>query len=219
MRLSLLVPFLLPLALIAGTASAQENRDPRRAGKRALLPRADEIALARSGAPPSVSDSASVFVFTDSGYIQAERGSNGAACYVSRSWPESIEPHCFDSEGAATIMQIHMREVELLHRGRTPDDADKEIAPLILSGSLRLPTRPAMSWMFSAEQKLIGDTGAPAGRWRPHIMIYYPYLQGVPSAGAPDMHAGMISGAGTAQSSIIIPVADFVPVKSKGASK
>jgi hypothetical protein len=109
--------------------------------------------------------------------------------------------------------------VELLHRGRTPDEADREIAPKILTGELRLPTRPAMSWMFSAEQKLISDTGAPVGRWRPHIMIYYPYLATIPSAGAADLHAGMVSGAGTAQSSIIIPVVDFVPVKPRGVSK
>jgi hypothetical protein len=196
----------------------QESRDARRAGRRALLPRAEEVALARSGAPASIADSASVWIFTDTGYVLAERGTNGAACYVSRSWPASIEPHCFDAEGEASIMRIHMREVELLHRGLTPEAAEREIAPALLAGKLRLPTRPAMSWMYSADQKLIGDTGEPAGRWRPHIMIYYPYLQGLPSAGPPDMHAGMVSGAGTAQSSIIVPVTDFVPVKRKASA-
>lgn len=189
------------IAWCATAVAAQESSDPRRAGRRQLLPRAEEIALARSGAPASVADSASIFVFTDSGFVLAERGTNGAACYVSRSWPSSIEPHCFDAEGAASIMRIHMREVELLHRGLTPKDAEREIAPDIMSGKLRLPARPAISWMFSAEQKLISDSGQPAGRWRPHIMIYYPYLAAMPGGdGAPDFHAGMVSGAGTAQS-------------------
>lgn len=210
---------LIALAVLGTDASAQESRDPRRAGARARLPRSEEIALARSAAPASVSDSASVFVFADSGYVLAERGTNGAACYVSRSWPTSIEPHCFDAEGAASIMRIHMREVELLHRGLTPNDAERELAPDLLAGKLRLPNKPAMSWMFSAEQKLIGDTGEPAGRWRPHIMIYYPYLDGLPSVGgAPDMRAGMVSGAGTAQSSIIIPVTEFVPLKGRSTA-
>lgn len=207
------------LTLLPTMLCAQESRDARRAGRRAMLPRAEEIALARSGAPASISDSASVYAFTDSGYVLAERGSNGAACYVSRSWPQSLEPHCFDAEGAASIMRIHMREVELLHRGLTPDAAEREIAPAVLAGTLRLPTRPAMSWMYSAEQKLISDAGQPAGRWRPHIMIYYPYLAAVPSAtGAPDLHAGMVSGAGTSQSSIIVPVTDFVPVKRQATA-
>lgn len=197
---------------------AQESTDPRRAGPRPIIPRAQEIALARSAAPPNISGSATVYVFTDSGYAVAEPGSNGASCYVSRAWPASVEPHCFDAEGSASIMRIHMREVELLHRGMTPDAAQRLIAPDILSGKLRLPAKPAMSWMFSAEQKLISDNGEPVGRWRPHIMIYYPYLApmtGGDGAGAPDFHAGMISGAGTAQSSFIIPVHEFVPVKAK----
>ena len=101
-------------------------------------------------------------------------------------------------------------------RGLTPDAAAQVIAPEILAGTLRLPAKPAMSWMFSAEQKLVNDRGQPAGRWRPHIMIYYPYLDPMPGAdGAPDFHAGMISGAGSAQSSIIVPVHDFVPVKPR----
>ena len=210
------------LAIVAfsciGTAvHAQESVDPRRAGKRELLVLKQEIALARSAAPAHIGDSASVYVFTDSGFVLAERGTNGAACYVSRSWPTSIEPHCFDEEGAASIMRIHMREVELLHRGLTPDAAQREMAPDIFSGKLRLPTKPAMSWMFSAEQKLISDTGQPAGRWRPHIMIYYPFLAPMPGGdgGAPTFLGGMVSGAGTSQSSIIIPVSEFVHLKHK----
>ena len=217
-----IVPFVLiatGVTMCLTTAlGAQESKDPRRAGARPLIPRAYEVSLARSAAPANIADSATVYVFTDSGYVVAERGSNGAACYVSRSWPASLEPHCFDAEGSASIMRIHMREVELLHRGMSPDDAERAISPDVLSGKLRLPAKPAMSWMFSAEQKLISDSGQPAGRWKPHIMIYYPYLSpmtGGDAAGAPDFHAGMISGAGTAQSSIIIPVHDFVPVKAR----
>jgi hypothetical protein len=205
-------------AMLSGAAAlgAQESSDPKRAGKRPLMERTQEIILARSAAPAHIADSASVYVLTDSGYVLAERGSNGASCYVSRSWPTSLEPHCFDAEGAASIMRVHMREVVLLHRGLTPDAAAREIGPDILAGKLRLPVRPAMSWMFSAEQKLVNDRGQPAGRWRPHIMIYYPYLDAMPGTdGAPDFHAGMISGAGTAQSSIIVPVHEFVPVKPR----
>jgi hypothetical protein len=204
------------VAWYATSGMAQESSDPRRAGTRRLLQRSEEIALARSAAPANIADSASIYVFTESGFVLAERGTNGAACYVSRSWPSSIEPHCFDAEGAASIMRIHMREVELLHRGLTPKDAEREIAPDILSGRLRLPARPAISWMFSAEQKLISDSGQPAGHWRPHIMIYYPYLPPMPGAdGAPHFLAGMVSGAGTAQSSFIIPVTEFVQVKAR----
>jgi hypothetical protein len=200
--------------VISHGLEAQESKHPGRVGRRALLPRAEEVALARSGAPASVSDSASIWVFTEAGYVLATRGSSGA-CYVSRSWPTSIEPHCFDDEGAETIMKIHMREVELLHKGTAIDDVDRTIGADLASGKLRLPRRPAMSYMMSAGQKLISDTGQPAGAWRPHIMIYYPYLESKDLyKGAPDMAAGMVTGSGTATSSIMFVAPDFVKVRA-----
>ena len=207
----------LALIVVATTLAAQESKHPGRTGPRQVLSFAEEVALARSAAPASVSDSAAVWVFSDSGYVRAlpANGNAAAACYVSRSWPKSIEPHCFDAEGAETIMKIHMREVELLHRGATPEQADREVGAAVLSGALRLPRRPVMSWMMSAEQSLISDTGQAAGRWRPHVMIYYAFLPALPGT---DVAAGMVTGAGTPTSSIMIVVPDFVVVRRTGSS-
>ncbi len=55
----------LPSTLLAQDAA------PSRSGRRSLLHRTDEIALARSAAPAAVSDSATVYVLTDSGYTVA----------------------------------------------------------------------------------------------------------------------------------------------------
>lgn len=208
-------PAFILLVLAAAILPAQESKHPGRTGPRKLLEVTEEMALARSAAPASISDSAAVWVFTDSGYVQATRGDGSAACYVSRSWPTSIEPHCFDAEGAATIMKIHMREVELLHRGATPAQADRELGSAIMNGTLSLPRRPVMSWMMSGEQSLISDTGQAAGRWRPHVMIYYSYL---PATVRPDIAAGMVSGAGTPTSSIMIVVPEFVTVRRTGTT-
>ena len=60
--------------------------------------RAKEIALARSAAPAEVSRDATVYVLTDTGYAVAVPGSNGNACLVDRSWPDSLEPQCFDPD-------------------------------------------------------------------------------------------------------------------------
>lgn len=208
------VMLLLLASVSVQPIGAQEQGDSTRAGERPLLPRDREVALARSAAAPGFSDSASVFVLTASGYVLAEQGSNGIACYVSRSWPRSIEPHCFDSEGAASIMPMHMHEVELLHRGHTLEAARREVALLLLAGKFRLPRRPAMSWMLSAEQQLISDTGQPVGRWRPHIMIYYPFLENLPfTSSQSGIDGGTVSEPGSAWSSIVIPVVDFVPVR------
>lgn len=179
-----------------------------------MLSRAEEIALARSAAPRAVSDSATIWVLTDSAYVVAVRGSSGAACYVSRDWIASIEPHCFDPEGAATIMPMHMHRVAMLHRGSSKADADRAVADGLAAGRFRLPRRPAMSYMMSAEQKLIAPNGSPAGAWRPHLMIYYPYLTSadVGFRGAGD---GMISVVDPSLpvANIMVVVPEFVPVR------
>lgn len=194
------LPFLLLLlGPVAGATS--QGASPSRTGPRPLVDRAREIALARSAAPAHVSDSAAVYVLKDSAYVEAARGSSGVECYVSRSWPGSLEPHCFDQEGAATIMRIQMRRTELLHGGMSDERADRRIGADLAAGRLRLPRRPAMSYMMSAAQVLVNDAGRPTGRWQPHLMIYYPYFtQADLGLGSPDPRTAMVAGAGAATS-------------------
>ncbi len=209
----------LMLLLLLGTsfdqvrpASAQVF-DSGDSGTRNLLPRAQEIQLARSAAPRAVSDSASVYVLTAEGYELAVEGSNGAACYVSRDWMVSIEPHCFDREGAATIMRIHMRKVELLDEGVSLEEAGDIVATELLEGELRLPSRPVMSWMMSSAQELVSPAGRAVGAWKPHVMIYSPYLSGEELAldfPPTSNSTTMLSGGDTPLSTLIVVVPDFV---------
>src|SRR4029077_10194197 len=103
-------------------------------------------------------------------------GRSGVSCWVGRSWPERLEPHCFGPEGAATILPIEIRRVELRTAGKDSAEVDRHIAAELAAGPVRLPRRPALSYMLSSGQRLISDDGKPVGSWRPHIMIYYPYL-------------------------------------------
>lgn len=214
------IAFAVLLACGATSASGQSTHDPSspsRAGRRAMLPRDSEIALARSAAPASVSAHAAVMVFTDSGFVTAERGTNGVVCVVNRSWPTSLEPHCFDSESAATILPMELERTMLYHRGRSVADADRAIAAGLASGRFRLPRRPAMSYMMSAGQQLVGDDGKAAGHWRPHIMIYYPMLtnRDVGFASVPDMTVGMVTDDAEPTSSIMIVMPQFVPLAAR----
>lgn len=210
----------LPLGLLAVPLLADaQSATAGKAGRRAMLPLAREIALARSAAPVAVGDSASVYVFTDTGYVLAVRGASGVACYVSRSWPESIEPHCFDAEGAATIMPMEMRRVELLHQGRTPDEVDREIAVGLTSGRYRLPRRPAMSYMMSGGQILYNDEGRRVGRWQPHLMIYYPFLTGADlGLAGDDLNSAILVDPGKPTSNMMIVLRQFVEPKGGGGT-
>jgi hypothetical protein len=203
----------LLLTLGVSAIGAQGVDNGGESGRRALLPRAEEIALARSAAPAAVSDSATIFLLTDAGYELGVKGTNGAACYVSRDWLKSIEPHCFDSEGAATIMPMHMLRVSMLHRGSTKAAADRAVADSLAAGSFKLPRRPAMSYMMSAEQKLIAPNGQPAGAWRPHLMIYYPWLSANDLGGGAANPTASVVDEGKPTANIMIVVKDFVQVR------
>src|ERR1700735_1907919 len=51
-----------------------------------MMDRPAEIALAKSAAPPSIADKATVLVLTRHGYETAVEGSNGFVCAVERGW-------------------------------------------------------------------------------------------------------------------------------------
>jgi len=182
------------------------------AGRRSLLARATEVSLARSAAPAEVSWQAAVYVLTDTGYALAEPGTNGVSCLVDRSRRESLEPHCFDAEGSASVLQIRLREGALRQQGKSVPEIDREIADALKSGRLRLPRRPAMSYMLSAGQVLYSDEGKAVGKWQPHLMIYSPYVTAAELglSGPPSTRAAMVVDEGQPLASILIVVRDFV---------
>jgi hypothetical protein len=202
--LLLFVAWVSPLAAQSATAG--------RAGPRIMLPRDREIALARSAAPAEVSRNATVMVLTEKGFEVAETGTSGVTCVVNRSQPESLEPHCFDAEGSATVLPIELRRTELLRAGRSIAEIDREIGEGLLTGKYRLPRRPAMSYMMSSGQILYDDDGTRVGRWQPHIMIFYPHLTaGDLGLGAtPSTDAAVVVDPGAPMSNIMVVVKGFV---------
>lgn len=216
------IPAIFTLALATGWGSAlAQSVDAHRPGERIVLPRAEEIALARSAAPAEVSGTATVLVFEKgTGFVTAEEGTNGVTCYVSRSQPKSLEPHCFDAEGSRTILQIHLREAELRERGLTEEEIELEIARGLESGELRLPRRPAMSYMLSSAQVLYNDDGEHVGAWKPHLMLYWPYLEpaDLGLGEAPSLTAGFVVDSGTPQANLLVVVPEFVDPASPDGS-
>jgi len=163
------------LVIVTMEASAQ-GQGTGRAGKRTLLARDFEIALARSAAPKEVSAGAEIYVLTERGYDVAIRGTNGNACLVSRSWPESLEPQCFDPEAVQTVLQTELRRGAMLQSGAPMETINREIEDGLRKGTFRVPTRPAMTYMMSSAQVLYNDEGKRVGAWQPHLMIFYPNL-------------------------------------------
>jgi hypothetical protein len=203
---------LAALVLLSASPMAAQSTAAGRTGPRIMLPRDREIALARSAAPADVSRDASVMVLTERGFELAVTGTNGVTCVVNRSQPESLEPHCFDAEGSATVLPIELRRTELLREGRTMAEIDREIGEGLLSGKYRLPRRPAMSYMMSSGQILYNDEGRRVGRWQPHLMIFYPNLAAsdLGLGAAPSTDAAVVVDPGQPLSNVMVVVKSFV---------
>src|SRR5258706_9449123 len=96
-----------------------------------MADRAAEIALARTAAPPAVSATATVLVFTPQGYVEAARGTNGFTCLVMRSFaaapgdpqfwnPHISAPHCFNPPAARTVLPMLLAQISWALAGSTP---------------------------------------------------------------------------------------------------
>ena len=202
----------LVLTLAVALPLAAQSAAAGRTGPRIMLPREREMTLARSAAPPEVSREATVMVLTERGFEVADSGTNGVTCVVNRSQPQSLEPHCFDAEGSASVLPIELRRTELLREGKSLAEIDREIGEGLLAGRYRLPRRPAMSYMMSSGQVLYDDDGTRVGKWQPHLMIFYPNLTpaDLGLGGEPSPRAAVVVDPGRPLSNIMVVVKDFV---------
>jgi len=140
-----------------------------------------EIALARSAAPTSISQEASVLVLTARGYVTAVEGTNGFVCFVDRSWsspfddPEFWNPHlrgptCMNPAAARSVLPLQKRQTELALSGLTREEILARMRDAMAKKELQSAEVGSMSYMMSKQQNL-GDRN---GHWHPHLMFYVP---------------------------------------------
>ncbi len=147
-----------------------------------LMPdRAGEIALARSAAPPSISDHAGVIVLGLHGYEVAVHGTNGFVCMVDRAWtsdfddpdymnPTVREPTCFNAAAASTILPRVYAKTRLALEGASKAQMIDSVRAEYARHELPLPARGAMSYMMSKQTYF----GPYYGAGDPHLMFYFP---------------------------------------------
>ena len=140
-----------------------------------------EIALARSAAPSSISDSAEVMVLGREGYKTAVKGTNGFLCIVERSWaqgtndaeywnPKMRAPHCFNAQAARSFAPIYLMKTKLVLAGKSQAEVEQTIATALDKNELPALEPGSMAYMMSKEQYL-NDRGK---NWHPHVMFYSP---------------------------------------------
>jgi hypothetical protein len=138
-----------------------------------------EIALARSSAPPSISNAAEVMVLRRDGYVTAVKASNGFVCIVERSWAKPTvdpefwnskvrAPNCFNSAASKTFLPFFLKKTKLVLAGKskgqilaaTTSALDKKELPALAPG--------AMCYMMGKRQYLSDDDMS----WHPHLMFF-----------------------------------------------
>ncbi len=148
-----------------------------------LMPdRNDEIKLARSAAPDSISSNAEVLVLGRHGYETAVQGKNGFVCMIERSWTAGINdpdfwnpklrgPICLNASAARSYLPRTIKKTELVIAGRTRTQMFDAIAAAIDKKELPAPESGAMSYMMSNQGYLGDQAGGP---WLPHLMFFAP---------------------------------------------
>jgi len=100
-------------------------------------PGAEEV-LARSAAPASISDQATVLVLTSHGYTTVAQGTNGFTCLVERSWmspfaspefwnPKMRGPVCYNPAASKSILEYTRFRTTLALAGRTKEQMLEDI--------------------------------------------------------------------------------------------
>jgi hypothetical protein len=142
---------------------------------------ADEIALAKSAAPPSISDHADVLVLGDHGYESAVKGTNGFVCLVGRSWdvsfvnpqfwnPKIRSPQCMNAVSARSVLPRYLTRTEWVLAGVAKVEIERRETAARAAGKLKAPEPQAMCYMMSKG----GYLNDRDGHWHPHVMVYAP---------------------------------------------
>ena len=157
------------LVAVSGAAADQAGSYARMAPVDAyLMDRGQEIALARSAAPDSISRDATILVLTRTGYETAVAGNNGFVCMVARSfssapdWPERWNPkiraaECENPQAARSVAPIAKLRTAMTLAGRTDAEIIDRIKAALRTKQIP-PLEPgAMSYMMSKSSYLSAE--------------------------------------------------------------
>jgi len=145
-----------------------------------MMPRDAEIEMARSAAPPSISDAAEVLVMNETGYEVAAKGSNGWVCLVGRMWsaglddpefwnPKGRGPGCLNPLAVKSVLPFYLARAKWALAGDTHDEIAKKSQAGYADHQFTDPIPGSFALMLSKEGYL---NDGVAGPWRPHVMPF-----------------------------------------------
>ena len=146
---------------------------------------AEEIALARSAAPTSISGDADVFRLGDRGYETAVKGKNGFVCLVWRSWtagfddtefwnPKLRAPICLNPAAVRSVLPAYLERTRWAIAGVSKSQMIDRTRAAVAANTFTAPEVGAMGFMMS-KQGFLGDA---VGHWHPHLMFFLAHTDG-----------------------------------------
>jgi hypothetical protein len=214
------------VAALAPAAVAQQSKYPPISEY--LMERSEEVALAKSAAPPNVSRRATIKVLTAAGYRTVDAGDNGFVCMVLRGFaaptytpaaarelvydPTIAAPICYDSTAVRMVLPYQELRAKLAMEGKTADEITKAVEAAYAAGEIPKQDRVAFGYMFSADQNVHPDAGA----WHPHVMIFAPnYTNEMLGGNSREDMPRATEDAGTPFTVVAIPVDHALAVRAR----
>lgn len=219
---ALIVSALAMIAARSASAAASTHSASARIEPYLMASQKQEIALARTAAPPSISMHATVMVLGAHGYVTAVKGSNGFVCIVTRSWndlsvhgatfwnPKIRVPYCYNSVAARSRLPQYLMKTQWALGGASESEIRDRLRAAWAAGKIAKPAAGALCYMMS---KRSWGVGGHPGPWRPHLMFYFPNGQ-VPNWGANLPGTPVASSAADDETTVIVVL---VPLWSDGS--
>jgi hypothetical protein len=222
MRKRTLPSILLLLLLLPGLTAAQAQKPGPYAvaaplDQYRIASVQEEIALARTAAPPSISADAAVLVLGKHGYESAVTGKNGFVCFVQRSWtagfddpqfwnPKIRGPNCFNPPAVRSVLPQELKRTEWVLAGMSRAQMAEAARTAMANHTFTAPDPASFSFMLS-KQGYLGD--AAGGPWHPHVMFFVPH--GTAAAWAAGLKGSPILGI---EGDASEPTTLYIPVPS-----
>jgi hypothetical protein len=194
------------LALLIGTIGPAGAQDGKKTSFSSMAPveqyriasRSEEIALARSAAPASISSDADILVLGDRGYESAVKGKNGFVCLVERSWfasfgdpvfwnPSIRGPDCLNPAAVSSVLPVNLERTQWALAGLSKSEMLARTKTSAVAH--QAPAPGSMGYMMSKQ----GHLSDVDGHWQPHLMFFQPHT--APSAWGANLPGSPVMGA------------------------
>lgn len=198
-------------ARAAGPATAYPAMAP--VDQYRIVGRADEIAMARTAAPTSISDGASVMVLGAKGYETAITGKNGFVCMVLRGWTANFDdpvfwnpkirgPVCYNPAAVRSVLPLVLERTGWVLAGVSKPEMERRAKTSAVAN--RLPEPVSFGYMMSKEQYVSDKAHA----WHPHLMFYQAHAKAA-DWGADLPGSPVFSGEGEPVTMYFVPLAKW----------